>query len=68
MSYTHCLYFNNSRFLGEYLISKNNVYLTSSSSIGCCPFLGGDYVVVDSLFGVSLILYVGYMLGPSFAT
>ena len=38
---------------------------TATHSAGCCPFWGGDWMVVDSLFGVASIVWRdGVELGP----
>ena len=37
----------------------------SPSGLGCCPFLGGGSVVVESLFIVAPIVCIGSVFGPS---
>ena len=51
----HFLYFNNSRIYGEDLVPVNA--FKPPGGLGCCPFLGGGFVVVvDFLFIVTPIV------------
>ena len=44
----------------------NISYTPSPSGLGCCPFSGGGFVVLDLLFIVALIVCWGSVFGHCF--
>ena len=58
------LCFNNSR--ATFGASKMHLSHPSPSGFRYCPFEGGGYVVVDSLFIVIPIVCGGFVFGPWF--
>ena len=57
------LYVNITRIYDYYLDSN---ILKPPNRLGCCPFQGRDYVVVDLLFVAALIVRGIYVFGPCF--